>query len=270
MLIPVLLSILQLPFSSHAQVVKVGPNGDLQAALDSVHADALVIVAGEHHGPFFVRKPVSITGAPAQLRQGRMGEAWGPALLLQGPEHGTVALRNLELGFGSVDAHVFSYLYPPVFGDGFASVRLRECKVEPSRAYGADSLLLGASALEVYDDPLIVIEDSVLRASSACPVEPLIWGPMGAPGVMAPEAHVRVLRSIVAGGAVPELSAPFPCEAALTYGGDGGPGLYVGTLRIGSSRALGGDGAPWLDSLGELCRQAPAGPGWIETGAGAR
>ncbi len=253
--------------------VKVRPGDDLQAALDAAAPGALVMVIGEH-GPIHVRKPVALIGRNGgAVRHAPLGCCtWQSPIILDGPGAGTVTLSGLEIGFGSFDAHQFGTATPAIAGSGFTELVLERCKVEPGRPFTADSLVPGASALDLEGGPCVVrLQDSSLRASDVFPWDPLYFdGPTGAPAVRAPAAHVFALRSAIVGGGVQNLSMSWACGYADTYGGNGGPGLYAATVRVLASRARGGAGASWYDTNGALCRTADQGPAWVETTGGAR
>ena len=242
-----------------AQTFEVpGDYSDLQTALDSVPADATIVVHGGHWFGLEVTQPVRLVGDPMPYIWGGGETVLDPPITLGGPGSGDVVLSNVNVGM-LINANAFVMNAPAIRGGGFDGLFVYDSQVSgPEWEFVYNYVFPGATGIETTV-PLVWVERSFISgsATAASPVNthhpssnPTPLGAPGGSGIVAPQTVVVIDSTVRAGSgdfiyyASPDCN--FPCP--------GGDGVVCRMLIHARSTITGGGPSRWFDEAGiDVC-----------------
>ena len=263
----------------------------VQEAIDAARPNGVVEITPEMDWSTtaIISRPVALVGAGWQSRPS-VPDADGnvlPAIHLNGPGSGSVALWNIRLGGAfqppcDGDAPCEAVTAPCITGGGFEMLALFGCDIQaPQVATDPPHWRTsGADGLAVTRTDLVLIVDSQVRASSGRAWYECVWTTPPTAGVDAPQSHVEAYDSLIQGGGqetlcwvdascplLPRTLPPYR-TAGAALGRDlapvlSGPGVRARSLNPVSSAILGAPAPFWVrgwDALPEASEGC--GRGW--------
>lgn len=255
--------------------VSFGPPApfDLQAAIDAAAPGAVIVVPAGAYAPIRIDKSLTLAAdgvVTVRVASGSACDVGQSALIeLAGPGTGTVVLVGIDAGAQPLmlcSPVEVPPATPAVGGGGFAELWAFDCDLRGVRHVGGGISAKGATGAPAIDVGVasVVVDGSVLRASS--PTQPILLPTTyeGQPALRAPSARMLLLDSTIVGaaaGTVPVSScAEVPPPPLPGVGGD----CVVALEVVESGNALTpGAGAQWKVSvLGQptvVCATSSAG-----------
>lgn len=263
-----------------AQVLTVDPGGgaqytDLQTAIDAAPAGAVILVNGGAWQTLSVSRSLTIVGTTQILVGPGQAISFGqqpPAFDLQGTGSQEFTLVNATVQ-GDVPSPSYNFAAPGIASSGFAQIRVFDSLIAGSRWTTPTGTAVGVPGIRAAGASNVLVERSVIEASTTFGDDSMALAPNGAAGIEAPGAIVAVMQSRVLGGDVfqPDLvinpgPAPCPCPAGPNGAALAGDGVLASTLYESGSLIEGG--APTaVTVLGQPYGQQPGG---VATSASSR
>ncbi len=256
-----------------------GDYGSIQAAINAVPNDTVIMVYAGPHPPFTVTKPLVIIGSPSVVIDntdvGPMFGAQDPNITLSGPGYGRLVLANLELK-GTANLSMMNAMGSRIIGGGFEHLRVSDCQLDAPQGIYATGLYQGKHGISTSVTTVVLTRSSVTGGTGGTdgPFYPHPVPAHSGDGIHAPGKKVVVLDSTVTGGDAPLISFQYgycPGTASIVTGG--GDGVVAGTAFYSNSTVVGGPGESIYcqnsDMSWSLLGQSPDGAPFVAGGVHA-